>query len=361
MAAGGSVLGPAPAVGLEQAFLALVQRAVLPLAAQVASLEAEFRSLRASMQSGGTTGPGGARSSGSLMAALASAAAVPTWPLEAAVGNTPGVSVFQDGPPVASARIQASQPSSQIDGLPGAGAARRGSLSSTTSSQPADSDHDRTQSGLEIRPTSRSEFRQPPSAPGASAIRSALQPAAVFFDFDSTLSTPQYLERAKDYALADRPKLCSSMTAAEILANFGGRGRVARVAAMLRHLESRGLALFVISLGFTQAIRHHLSSVGLGNYFQVDRIFGQDSEELSEVGHRKALLIQRLMQFNEWPRERALFVDDSKEHIQLCREVGACRTLLVRGQGLGLEEMEEVEEFADAVLQQTANSMTSLT
>eukprot|EP00927_Polykrikos_kofoidii_P012858 TRINITY_DN15580_c0_g1_i1.p1 TRINITY_DN15580_c0_g1~~TRINITY_DN15580_c0_g1_i1.p1 ORF type:complete len:433 (-),score=72.78 TRINITY_DN15580_c0_g1_i1:161-1435(-) len=170
--------------------------------------------------------------------------------------------------------------------------------------------------------------------------------AAVFFDFDSTLSTPKYVDRAKDYALADRPGLCASMSRQEILANFGGPGRVARLHALLQRLGARGVALFIVSLGFTETIRYQLSSVGLGRFFPAGHIFGQDSADLAQARHRKAVLIQRLKELNSWPQERVLFVDDDESHVSLCNELSACQTMLVRGDGLSLDEMERIEALA---------------
>eukprot|EP00929_Paragymnodinium_shiwhaense_P119077 TRINITY_DN90962_c0_g1_i1.p1 TRINITY_DN90962_c0_g1~~TRINITY_DN90962_c0_g1_i1.p1 ORF type:complete len:471 (-),score=72.53 TRINITY_DN90962_c0_g1_i1:97-1509(-) len=180
----------------------------------------------------------------------------------------------------------------------------------------------------------------------ASGSGPVLAHAAVFFDFDSTLSTPRYLERAKDYALADRPQLCASLTRPEVLSNFGGSGRVARLHALLQRLSARGVALFVVAKGYTEAIRHQLGTVGLGRFFPNGHIFGQDSEDLIQAQHHKAVLIQRLMGLNSWPEDCVLFVDDDENHVNLCREMGACRTLLVRGEGISLEEMERIEATA---------------
>jgi tetratricopeptide (TPR) repeat protein len=102
--------------------------------------------------------------------------------------------------------------------------------------------------------------------------------AVVFFDFDSTLSSPQYVHRANDYAVCDRIELCCSLTEDEVIANFGGPERLANLLDMLEYLEQGGVNLFIISLGFTRAISHHLAMVNLDRFFDSDRIFGQDSE-----------------------------------------------------------------------------------
>jgi len=168
------------------------------------------------------------------------------------------------------------------------------------------------------------------------------QLSVVFFDFDSTLSTPQFLHRAQDIAVSDRPKLCCSMTRQEILLNFGGHQRLNDLAAMLRKLSQNDVAMFIISLGFTEAIQKHLNALGLDSFFPKDRIFGQDSPRMHEVQHQKAVLIHRLLQENGWQKVRALFVDDSDKHIHLCDRLGVCQTLHVQGDGLCIEEMHAI-------------------
>mmetsp|Transcript_47386 Transcript_47386/g.95653 ORF Transcript_47386/g.95653 Transcript_47386/m.95653 type:complete len:217 (-) Transcript_47386:140-790(-) len=172
--------------------------------------------------------------------------------------------------------------------------------------------------------------------------------AVVFFDFDSTLTIPQYIQRAQRHALADNPRLFLSMSEDEIFANFGGRERVERLAAMLRCLQQRGVELFIISLGFVEAIQAHLRTVGLASFFRADAVFGQDSPMLAAVRHRKAWLITRLLERNGWPPERALFVDDDDRHISLCKKVQACSYLQPRGHGLNEAEIQAVEAFTGA-------------
>ena len=55
--------------------------------------------------------------------------------------------------------------------------------------------------------------------------RAALR--AVFLDFDSTISTPTYLERFKKWAVADDVALFHAMTTEERIGNFGGAPRSA--------------------------------------------------------------------------------------------------------------------------------------
>ena len=50
---------------------------------------------------------------------------------------------------------------------------------------------------------------------------------AVFLDFDSTISTPTYLDRFKKWAVADDVALFHAMTTEERIRNFGGAPRSA--------------------------------------------------------------------------------------------------------------------------------------
>eukprot|EP00418_Pyrodinium_bahamense_P024932 CAMPEP_0179138724 /NCGR_PEP_ID=MMETSP0796-20121207/66276_1 /TAXON_ID=73915 /ORGANISM="Pyrodinium bahamense, Strain pbaha01" /LENGTH=199 /DNA_ID=CAMNT_0020838041 /DNA_START=22 /DNA_END=618 /DNA_ORIENTATION=- len=174
--------------------------------------------------------------------------------------------------------------------------------------------------------------------------------AVVFFDYDSTLTIPQYIKRANKYALADNPKLFAQMSEEEVFANFGGRERVQRLAAMLHGLVQNSIELFIISLGFRDAILQHLSVVGLTGFFPPARVFGQDSRELFAVGFRKARLIQWLLERHGWSRESALFVDDDNRHISLCRELQACPCLKVRDHGLNETELQAIEARAKGKL-----------
>jgi len=182
---------------------------------------------------------------------------------------------------------------------------------------------------------------------GLALGRDAASPlAAVFFDFDSTLSTPQYVARARDYAVSDRLELCMSLKREEVVANFSGEERIRRLDVLLRGLLQAGVELIIISLGLTKVIWHHLEVVGLAAHFDKAKIFGQDSLELCEVEHRKALLIQKLMQARRLASSQALFVDDSAAHIKLCADLRVCKVLKVSGNGLSPAEIEQIGVLA---------------
>ena len=64
---------------------------------------------------------------------------------------------------------------------------------------------------------------------------------------------------------------------------------------MLSQLQSQGCALYIVSLGFTGAIRRHLDVWGLSQYFPPSKVFDQDSPLLIERDYVKASLIEHLM------------------------------------------------------------------
>ena len=150
---------------------------------------------------------------------------------------------------------------------------------------------------------------------------------AVVFDFDSTLSTPLWIERAGAWAVADNLELFQIMSEAEQRANLGGDARIAQLAALLEALQSAGVQLYIVSIGMRAAFAPHLQAVGLLRFFDEGCVFGQDTADLRRVGFVKARLIGQIMAARGWAFDDVLFVDDSSEHIE--RAAQTCHTLLV--------------------------------
>jgi hypothetical protein len=102
-----------------------------------------------------------------------------------------------------------------------------------------------------------------------------------------------------------------NMSPAEIVANFGGQERVARLERMLQRLCAAGTRLMIISLGRTECIAAHLKAVNLLRYFKGEDIYGRDSPDLRK--HRcgglfcKALLILEIMTRAQWLSDEASF------------------------------------------------------
>mmetsp|Transcript_7762 Transcript_7762/g.32117 ORF Transcript_7762/g.32117 Transcript_7762/m.32117 type:complete len:166 (-) Transcript_7762:275-772(-) len=154
----------------------------------------------------------------------------------------------------------------------------------------------------------------------------AQRPRVVVLDFDSTLTAPIFLERARAWAIADKPELLATMGPEELVANFGGAARIAALDALLGALRE----LCIVSIGYKRAIVPQLRGVGLLRHFDAARIFGQDSRELRSVGYVKADLIAALAAEHGWAPADILFVDDSEEHVDAARARGVCATFLVR-------------------------------
>ena len=150
---------------------------------------------------------------------------------------------------------------------------------------------------------------------------------ALVLDFDSTISTPTFLARLNEFAVADKKDIFGCMSVEEQWANFGGAERVQQLANLLAELQAAGVVLHIVSIGFRAAFMPHLKTVGLLDFFAEARIFGQDSSELRAVGFVKGLLIEQLMAASSWEHDDVLFVDDSWSHIERAAEV--CRVLLV--------------------------------
>mgnify|MGYP001804728605 CR=1 FL=1 len=164
---------------------------------------------------------------------------------------------------------------------------------------------------------------------------------ALFLDFDSTLSKPQFLERLGVWAIADKPDVLNSLTPEERIANFGGADRIAALDSLLSAVGS-STELYIESLGFKHAIIPQLETASLMRHFEPDNIYGQD--ELRSVKYVKAKLIASIVASHQWAD--ALFVDDSKDHIAVANKRRVCRTLHVQGNGLSLDEMDDIRAWA---------------
>jgi len=165
----------------------------------------------------------------------------------------------------------------------------------------------------------------------------------VFFDFDSTITTPIKLHRFKRHAIADQPQIFASMSAEEIVSNFGGRLRVPRLSALFKGLADGGTDLYIVSLGFRDScIFPHLRAVGLSKYIQEEHIFGQDIETFQLHKFVKADLIAEIMSQRGWSPVECLFVDDTLKHVEIAAARGLCDVVKVAGKGLSPCEMDAV-------------------
>eukprot|EP01062_Namystynia_karyoxenos_P063524 TRINITY_DN56324_c0_g1_i1.p1 TRINITY_DN56324_c0_g1~~TRINITY_DN56324_c0_g1_i1.p1 ORF type:complete len:226 (+),score=77.41 TRINITY_DN56324_c0_g1_i1:77-679(+) len=153
----------------------------------------------------------------------------------------------------------------------------------------------------------------------------------IFFDFDSTISCA--IRVGREWAVADKKEVFRSMTPEQIVANFGGSDRIAKLDALFGGLRQGGVEIFIVSIGYRAAFMPHLEHVGLLKHFPNSGegcIFGQDSQELRRHRFVKAGLIGELMRARGWAPAEALFIDDSEEHVRICSEAGACQVMHVR-------------------------------
>eukprot|EP00928_Gymnodinium_smaydae_P015404 TRINITY_DN15695_c0_g1_i1.p1 TRINITY_DN15695_c0_g1~~TRINITY_DN15695_c0_g1_i1.p1 ORF type:complete len:407 (-),score=117.05 TRINITY_DN15695_c0_g1_i1:107-1204(-) len=358
---------------MEEVIMAVVQRAVLPLAGRLSALELELRGLRAAFEEGrplaqAASAPSAPRSvsSAAADAATGAAAAVAAAAGTLASGEAPGVcggdasaggasgsaptTRREARPAPEDSGAERSSPSAMLRRLQQAAAAAQGDGGSPSAIR-ASREGVVSSCGSEATTAATPPSTLSGTCGGAMASRSGVQSAgtgtaAIFFDFDSTLATPRYLERAKDYAFADRLALCGSLSRQEILANFGGAARVARLHALLQRLRARRVALFVVSLGITEAMRRQLEIVGLGRFFPTGRVYGQDSPELSQASYRRDEVVAQLVREQGWASDRVLLVDRDAGVLESCAAAGVCQTLRVHGEGISLDEMERVEALA---------------
>lgn len=169
---------------------------------------------------------------------------------------------------------------------------------------------------------------------------------AVFFDFDSTITTPIKLERFRRHAVADQPVVFARMSSEEIVSNFGGKVRIERLATLFKRLVESGVELFIVSMGFRECIMPHLHAVGLLKYFSRDNIFGRDSEGFQQFNCVKGDLIAEIIDAKGWTAKQALYVDDSVHHVRSAAASMTCDILKVAGRGLSASEMEAVLQLS---------------
>lgn len=211
---------------------------------------------------------------------------------------------------------------------------------------------------------------------------------ALFLDFDSTISTPIFVDRAGKWAVADDVALFRSMTLAERIANLGGSKRVEALRRLLQELVAAEVTLHIISIGYGCAFGPHLQELGIiaktvggtaaaasaaesvgprvaaapaGSAAEMtgaaatlavagcpicpSRVYGQDSSQLRAVQFVKGQLISQLMAASGWTFADALFVDDSQEHIDKASLV--CRTLHVaHRRGMQQQEFDAIRVAA---------------
>lgn len=168
------------------------------------------------------------------------------------------------------------------------------------------------------------------------------RPRCCILDFDGTLSTPKYVDRLGNWAVCDKEVLIASLSDEEVWENGGGMERVDLLRRMLETLQAQGCALYIVSLGFTAAIRRHLDVWGLSPFFPPSHVFGQDSQLLMERDFVKAPLIEHLMIRRGWAFDDVLFVDDSQKNIAECDRRRSCATFPVADSGLTEREMGEL-------------------
>lgn len=183
-------------------------------------------------------------------------------------------------------------------------------------------------------------------AGGTAAPATGEPKRGVFFDFDSTITTPIKIQRFHRHAIADRVDIFSAMTGEEIVANFGGRQRLQRLVELFGVLREAGCELFIVSIGFRDSIIPHLKAVGLIKFFSLENIYGQDSPGMQTFNCAKGRLIATIMSERGWGPEDALFIDDSAKHIDAA--VGVCDLLHVAGRGLSNAELDWIRAVACA-------------
>ena len=118
---------------------------------------------------------------------------------------------------------------------------------------------------------------------------------------------------------------------------FGGEERITRLKRHFVRLTQTGVKCSIVSYGYTSVIKESLERVGLIDFFEIDAIYGRDSEVMRRFRGAKHEVISEEMRLRHISYEEAIFVDDSQRNIKACAEAKTCRTLHVHEEG-GLTE-----------------------
>eukprot|EP00960_Hanusia_phi_P041356 754963-Hanusia_phi.AAC.1 len=175
--------------------------------------------------------------------------------------------------------------------------------------------------------------------------------AAIFFDFDRTLSADHIhdLMKASQKGLSD----------IDVTRAFGGTQRVKRLERFLSGLLSSGAILHILSLGHKEKIMESLRAVGLDHLFPPTVIYGCDELRLKRCATKAqcALLIADSMGLKA---SDVLLVDDDHEQLDSDESFheenssSNCGTYWVRsGQGLSDRDMAAIGGMVAIKLRET--------
>jgi len=129
----------------------------------------------------------------------------------------------------------------------------------------------------------------------------------IFFDYDSTVTRPVFVEALGKWAISDKPEVCLSLSPEQLVQQFGGEARIKILHSFFKRLQHLGVVCHIVSHGREGVITHQLEKVRLHKYFET--VVASDSEPLRAVGNDKGAYILRCLQrkgarqcFGFWPR-----------------------------------------------------------
>merc|ERR1719215_2499148 len=93
-------------------------------------------------------------------------------------------------------------------------------------------------------------------APKCTQVEEQSGGAAVFFDFDGTLSVSMFVQRFNNFAVSDnsRKHILAALSPEEVVDNFRGPERIKQLHEFLGLLKHAGVKLIIVSHGQSQAI-----------------------------------------------------------------------------------------------------------
>ena len=160
----------------------------------------------------------------------------------------------------------------------------------------------------------------------------------VFYDFDQTLPVIHIFHETNG---ADDVSEKSDQFFVDA---FGGEKRIARLKRHFEQLAQAEVKCSIVSYGYSAVIKESLERVGLIDFFEIDAIYGRDSEVMRRFRGAKHKVISEEMRSRNIPYEETLFIDDDQGNVEKCANAGICRTLHVHEEGGMTEENMEFLE-----------------
>lgn len=172
------------------------------------------------------------------------------------------------------------------------------------------------------------------------------------FDFDQTLSCDHVYKLT-----GGRPPEClQEYTDEHIIHWFGGTARIGVLSELIATLEDEEIVIIILSHGFRPTIlkviervlaMEKLDEEGKEGFklLKQELVYGRDEINKTSDGD-KGEWIESYMEERDLTFDQVMFCDDDEANVLPIMQDNTCMTILVGGDGLSLDEMDELQKLA---------------